>query len=75
MITSYWRYYRRRPTWADNLSLPQAFGVTVLSILAVPFIVIGAVLLLYFFLAHLAFNTTFWAILIPFCIWCLFQSK
>lgn len=72
MITNYWRYRRSR---LDNLSLPQAFGVTVLSMLAIPFVIAGFILILYFFLAYLAPNPTFWALLIPFCIWCLFQSK
>jgi len=74
MITNYW-YYRRRPSRLDNLSLPQAFGTAVLSMLALPLLIVGICLALYFFLAYLAFNPTFWAFMIPFCIWCLFQSK
>ena len=68
-------YYRRRSTWVDNLSLPQAFGTTVLSLLALPLFIGGAVLGIYFFLAYVAFNKTFWVILVIFSIWCLTKSK
>lgn len=74
MITNYWRYYRRSSR-LDNLSLPQLFGTTILSMLAIPFVIAGFCLALYVFFAFLAPHPTFWAFLITFSIWCLFQSK
>ena len=75
MLPRTWWYYRRRPAWMDNYSETQLRSGGCLTILLLPLIVVGSILLLYGLLAYVLFEPTFWAIAFGICIWGLFQSK
>lgn len=75
MIRNYWRYWRRRPAWMDNYSEGQLRSGGCLTIILLPFIVVGATILLFGLLSHFFFEPSFWFIAIAFCLWNLFKDK
>ena len=47
-----WWGYRRHPRWMNNLSLPQLFGFIVVTFAAIPFMMVGLVLLILYLLGN-----------------------
>jgi hypothetical protein len=44
--------YRRHPRWMDNLSIPQLFGLIVVTFATIPFMMVGSILLIFYLLGN-----------------------
>lgn len=74
MLPRSW-WYRRRPAWMDNYSEGQLLSGGCLTIILLPFLVVGATIILLGLLSHFFLEPSFWFIVIAFCLWNLFKDK
>jgi hypothetical protein len=74
----YYPWYRRRrgpfDDWVESLSTPQKAALLLTVVVSLPFLMIGTVLAIYQ-LIILAFNPTFWFLILAFILWGACQKK
>ena len=74
MHSRYRRYWGYPPAWFQALSGPAQIGVVILSVIAIPLLVPGAIALLLYLLSTVLLEPGFWLLALLFAFILLFQK-